>query len=49
MLAFQLPFFPEQASSFAKDVDLLTVFLIVMSTFFSVLIAGMVLYFRPAA
>jgi cytochrome c oxidase subunit 2 len=45
LLAFQLPFFPEQASSFAKDVDLLTVFLILMSTFFSVLIAGMVLYF----
>jgi cytochrome c oxidase subunit 2 len=44
-MAFQLPFFPEQASSFARDVDLLTVFLISMSTFFTVVIAAMVMIF----
>lgn len=43
--AFQLPFFPEQASSFAKDVDLLTLWLVGFSTFFTVLIAALVVGF----
>ncbi len=44
-MPFKIPFVPEQASSFAGDVDALTFFLVAMSTFFTVLIAVMVLYF----
>ena len=41
----KIPFFPEQASSFAGEVDALYLFLIGISTFFSLLIAGLVIYF----
>ena len=41
----KLPFFPEQASSFAGDVDALTLWLIGMSAFFTLLIAGLVVIF----
>jgi len=44
-MPFKLPFFPEQASSFASDVDALTLWLIAMSAFFTVLIAAMVIVF----
>jgi cytochrome c oxidase subunit 2 len=44
-MAFQLPFFPEQASSFAQDVDQLTLWMVAFSTFFTVLIAVMVVGF----
>jgi len=40
-----LPFFPEQASSFAGEVDALTLWLVGMSAFFTVLIAAMVVVF----
>ena len=40
-----LQFFPEQASSFAHDVDALTLWLIGMGAFFTVLIAGLVIVF----
>jgi len=40
-----LPFFPEQASSFARDVDALTLWLVGMSAFFSVVIAVLVIVF----
>ncbi len=44
-MPFRLPFFPEQASSFAKEVDLLTLYLVVMASFFTLVIAGMVIGF----
>jgi len=44
-MPFKLPFLPDQASSFAKDVDALTLWLVGFSAFFTVLIAVMVLYF----
>jgi len=44
-MPFKLPFFPEQASSFASDVDALTLWLIAMSAFFTVIIALMVIVF----
>jgi cytochrome c oxidase subunit 2 len=44
-MPFQIPFVPEQASTFAKDVDALTFYLVGMATFFTVLIAAMVVYF----
>ena len=40
-----LPLFPEQASSFAGDVDALYFFLIAVSAFFSLLIALLVIFF----
>lgn len=40
-----LPLFPEQASSFAADVDALYVFIVAVSAFFAVLIAVLVLVF----
>ena len=42
---FKIPFVPEQASTLARDVDHLTFALVGMSTFFTVLIAAMVLVF----
>ena len=42
---FQLPFMPEQASAGASEVDNLTLFLVGMGTFFTVLIALMVIVF----
>lgn len=41
----QLPLFPRQASTFANDVDTLYLFLVVLSAFFSILIAGLIVYF----
>jgi cytochrome c oxidase subunit 2 len=41
----QLPLFPEQASTLAGQVDALYFFLIGVSVFFSLLIAGLVIYF----
>jgi len=40
-----LPFFPEEASTIASRVDLLYLFLVVVSVFFSLLIAGLVIFF----
>ncbi len=40
-----LPFFPEQASTFAWQVDALYTYLIAISVVFSLLIAGLVIYF----
>ncbi|MGE0639602.1 MAG: cytochrome c oxidase subunit II [Thermoanaerobaculia bacterium] len=42
---FKIPFVPEQASELAGEVDRLTFFLVGMSTFFTVLIAAMVIVF----
>lgn len=42
---FKIPFVPEQASTMAGEVDNLTFFLVGMSTFFTVLIALMVIVF----
>ena len=39
------PLFPEQASTFAPQVDALYFFLIALAVFFSLLIAGLVIYF----
>jgi len=44
-MPFRLPFFPEQASSFAHEVDALTLWLVGMAAFFTVLIAALVLVF----
>jgi cytochrome c oxidase subunit 2 len=44
-MKFQVPFVPEQASAAASEVDNLTFYLVGMSTFFTVLIAAMVLFF----
>ncbi|MSV30051.1 MAG: cytochrome c oxidase subunit II [Bryobacterales bacterium] len=40
-----LPLFPEQASSFASEVDALYFFLVALTAFFSVLIGGLVVFF----
>src|SRR5262249_53533577 len=40
-----LPFFPEEASTMAARVDLLYLFLVAVSVFFSLLIAGLVIFF----
>src|ERR1700704_1221290 len=44
-MKLSLPLFPEQASSIAGQVDALYFFLIAISVFFSILIAGLVIYF----
>lgn len=44
-MPFKLPFVPEQASDLAREVDALTLFLVGMSTFFTLLIAAMVIFF----
>jgi cytochrome c oxidase subunit II len=41
----QLPFFPEQASNFAPDVDMLMTFLILVSLFFAVAITAAIVFF----
>ena len=41
----RFPFFPEQASSFAEHVDLLYIFLVALTAFFTLLIAGLVALF----
>lgn len=45
MSLFGIPIFPEQASSFAKDVDALYFFIVAVSAFFALLIAVLVIYF----
>jgi len=45
MSVFGIPIFPEQASSFAKDVDALYFFVIAVSAFFALLIAVLVIVF----
>lgn len=40
-----LPLFPEQASTVARSVDSLYIFLVVVSAFFSLLIAGLIIFF----
>jgi cytochrome c oxidase subunit 2 len=44
-MSFRLPFTPVQASDFAAQVDLLYLYLLAISTFFSVLIFVLVFYF----
>ena len=44
-MATDFPLFPSQASTVAAQVDALYFFLIAITAFFSVLIAGLVLYF----
>lgn len=44
-MLFGIPIAPEAASSFARDVDALTFYLVAMGTFFTLIIAAMVLYF----
>lgn len=44
-MPFKIPFVPEQASDLAGDVDALTFFLVGMATFFTVLVALMVIVF----
>ena len=41
----RIPLFPEQASSFARDVDMLYFFLIGVSMFFTILIGALIIYF----
>ena len=45
MKIFGIPVFPEQASSFAKDVDALYFFVIAVSSFFALLVATLVIVF----
>jgi cytochrome c oxidase subunit 2 len=45
MRIFGVPVFPEQASSFARDVDALYFFLIAVSAFFALLVAVLVIVF----
>ena len=40
-----LPYMPEQASSFAPEVDSLYGFLLLVTAFFTVLIAGLIIFF----
>ena len=44
-MGYRLPLFPERASSVAGQVDSLYFFLTGVSVFFSLLIAGLVIYF----
>jgi cytochrome c oxidase subunit 2 len=45
MSLFGIPIFPEQASTFAKDVDALYFFIIAVSSFFALLVAVLVIVF----
>ncbi|MDP2054475.1 MAG: cytochrome c oxidase subunit II [Acidobacteriota bacterium] len=45
MTIFGIPIFPEQASTFAKDVDALYFFIFAVSAFFAVVVAIAVIYF----
>src|SRR5258708_3410323 len=45
MQQFNLPLFPEQASTVAKHVDALYLFLVAITAFFSLLIAALILFF----
>ena len=44
MSLFGIPIFPEQASTFAKDVDALYFFIIAVSSFFALVVAVVVIY-----
>ncbi|HZI58726.1 MAG TPA: cytochrome c oxidase subunit II transmembrane domain-containing protein, partial [Verrucomicrobiae bacterium] len=44
-MQFNFPIFPEQASSMAGQVDALYLFLVLITTFFSLLIAILILFF----
>src|SRR5262249_32363917 len=44
-MQFNVPIFPEQASDFAKHVDAFYLFLVLITTFFSLLIAMLILFF----
>src|SRR5947208_213742 len=44
-MQFKLPLFPEQASTVAPQVDYLYLFLVLVTTFFSLLIALLILFF----
>src|SRR5215475_11309700 len=41
----QIPFFPEQASSFALEMDLFYLFLVALTVFITVLVAAAAVYF----
>jgi cytochrome c oxidase subunit 2 len=45
MSVFGIPIFPEQASSFARDVDMLYFFIVAVSAFFALLVAVLVVIF----
>jgi cytochrome c oxidase subunit II len=45
MRLFGIPIFPEQASTFAMDVDALYFFVIAVTSFFALLVATLVIYF----
>lgn len=45
LLSFSFPFFPEQASTVAGEVDALYFFLLALSAFFALAVAAMVVYF----
>ena len=45
MKIFGIPIFPDQASTFAKDVDALYFFVFATSAFFAVVVAVAVIYF----
>ena len=49
MRLFGIPVFPEQASTFAMDVDALYFFLVAVSSFFALLIAVLVIAWPAAA
>jgi cytochrome c oxidase subunit II len=44
-MRWDIPFFPDQASTMAERVDALYFFLVALSTFFALLIAGLLIYF----
>src|SRR5258708_19252379 len=44
-MQFNVPFFPEQASTAARQVDYIYLFLVAITAFFSLLIAGLILFF----
>ncbi|KAB2960920.1 MAG: cytochrome c oxidase subunit II [Thermoanaerobaculia bacterium] len=44
-MPFKIPFLPEQASTLARDVDALTLYLVAMASFFTVLVGAMIVYF----
>src|SRR5215475_10267404 len=44
-MQFNVPLFPEQASTLAREMDAFYLFLVLITTFFSVLIALLILFF----
>ena len=45
MQIFGIPIFPDQASTFAKDVDALYFFIFAVSAFFALVVAVSIIYF----